>query len=249
MKVVGIIQARMGSTRLPNKVFADICGKPFIWHVVNRLKYSKTIDEIILATTINPMDDVLEEWAKENGIAFFRGSEEDVLSRFYQAAQAGNADAIVRITADDPFKDPEIIDSVVEKLKKQKLDFAYNNNPPTFPEGLDTEVFTFDALEKAQKNSTDPFEREHVTQYFYRNADKFKQTNISYKQNLSYLRWTIDEEKDLKMAKEVYNALYKSDKIFLMKDILDLLKTNPDIALINTNVKRSAMYLNVDEEQ
>ncbi len=242
MSITAIIQARTSSKRLPNKVFADLCGKPLIWHVLNRLKWSKKIENIVLATTISSSDNALEDWAKNNNVSIYRGSENDVLSRYYNAAIYSKAKTIVRITADDPFKDPEIIDKVIDIYIKNNLDFAYNNNPPTFPEGLDTEVFSFRALEKAQKESQDSFEREHVTQYFYRHPDLFKQANLLYKRDISFLRWTIDTQKDYEMASEVYKNLYKDGQIFLMNDILKLLKRKPEIGNINSNVKRSVMY-------
>lgn len=242
MNIVAIIQARLGSTRFPQKVFADLSGRPLIWHVINRLKYSKKINRIVLATTDKHTDDELAKWAEIEGINLYRGSENNVLERFYFAAKNYSADIIVRITADDPFKDPNIIDRVIEKLLQEKLDFAYNNNPPTFPEGLDTEVFTFDALEKAYFQSVDDFEKEHVTQYFYRNNDSFKQSNLSTDKNLSHLRWTIDTELDYEMTKQVYYHLYKTNEIFLMNDILKLINDKPEIAKINIDVARSAMY-------
>jgi spore coat polysaccharide biosynthesis protein SpsF len=241
--VSAIIQARVGSTRFPNKVFALLSEKPLIWHVINRLKWSKKINNIILATTTNPLDDTLFQWAIENNICVFRGDENDVLSRYYYAAKKfALNNTIVRITADDPFKDPEIIDKAIDILLKEKLDFVYNNNPPTFPEGLDTEVFSYAALEKAFNEAKDPFEKEHVTQYFYRHKELFKQKNISNKENISFLRWTIDTETDLKLAEFVYDKLFNENKIFLMNDILLLLDKYPDMKEINLKIKRSAMY-------
>jgi len=242
--IAAIIQARTGSKRLPNKVFKQLCNKPLIWHIINRLKYSKKIDKIILATTLNPDDNILEVWADENNILCFRGSENDVLGRFYSTAQYFKVDTIVRITADDPFKDPEIIDLVIKFFEENNLDFAYNNNPPTFPEGLDTEVFSFDALEKAFFNSVDSFEREHVTQYFYRNPSTFRQACIMNNTDFSYLRWTIDTQQDWDMAEIIYNRLYKIKENFNMSDILELLNKEPQIAKINSSVTRSAMYNN-----
>lgn len=240
--VVAIIQARLGSTRFPKKVFANLEGQPLIWHVINRLKHSKKIDKIVLATTDSIIDDELAAWAKNEGVDFFRGSETNVLERYYLAAKFFNAKVIVRITADDPFKDPIIIDEVITKLLYEKLDFAYNNSPPTFPEGLDTEVFTYEALEKAFLSSKDDFEKEHVTQYFYRNSIDFVQANYSYFTNLSHLRWTIDTELDYQMVKKIYNLLYKENKIFLMDDIIKLLSVHPEISEINRDVTRSPMY-------
>ena len=171
MTVNAIIQARCGSTRFPSKVFADIDGKPLLWHVVNRLKYAKMIDDIIIATTVNPKDDKIEEWCKAESVKCFRGSEEDVLNRYYSAAVAFPSDVVVRVTADDPFKEPRVIDRVIRKLIDEKLDLVTNNFPPSFPEGLDCEAFTFIVLELMEKTTQDSFEREHVTQYVYHNPD------------------------------------------------------------------------------
>lgn len=242
--IAAIVQARTGSTRLTNKVFKDLCGKPLIWHIINRLKYSHKIDKTILATTQNVNDNILEEWALENNIPCYRGSENDVLDRYYQASLHFKVDTIVRITADDPFKDSQIIDEVINLFEENNLDFAYNNSPPTFPEGLDTEVFSFDALGKALKNSIDPFEREHVTQYFYRNPSIFSQACLKNPTDLSYLRWTIDTQQDWDMAEIVYNKLYPTIENFGMSDILELINKEPYIAAINSTVKRSAMYTN-----
>lgn len=243
MKIIAIIQARCGSTRFPNKVFADICGKPLIWHVVNRLKFAKTIDQIVLATTINPLDDKLLDWAKQNSIEVFRGSENDVLNRYYNAAKAYHADIVVRITADDPFKEPDVIDKAVNCLLASGADFVCNNYPPTYPEGLDVEVLTFKALEQEELLSKDTFEREHVTQYIYHHPELFKMFNISNTEDLSYLRWTIDTEKDFAMVEKIYSSLYKNDNhIFHMEDILQLISRQPEIALMNLDVARSEMY-------
>jgi len=240
--IAAIVQARMSSTRLPGKVFADIEGYPLLWHIINRIKKSKSIEKIIIATSTNAYDDKLEKWCFENGVSCFRGNENNVLERFYFSAKKFKVETIIRITADDPFKDPEIIDNVISMLKNENLDFAYNNHPPSFPEGLDTEVFTFTALEKAYLSATDPFELEHVTQYLYRNPEIFRQKNFSYKKNISNLRWTIDREKDLEMAKTVYRFLYKEKEVFLLNDILNLLVKEPWISDINADVERSSMY-------
>lgn len=243
MKATAIIQARCGSTRFPNKVFANLNGKPLIWHVVNRLKFASRVDEIVLATTTNPLDDTLEQWAIENNVICFRGSENDVLRRYYDAASFCKADVIVRITADDPFKEPILIDKAISTLIEEKADFVCNNNPPTYPEGLDVEVFTYSAISISQEKSNDSFEREHVTQYMYRHSSEFKMFTISNDVNLSKLRWTIDTDTDFEMVKTIYSHLYVNDKtIFHMDDILNFLKVNPDVAEMNLDVKRSAMY-------
>lgn len=240
--ISAIIQARVGSTRLPNKVFAEIEGKPLLWHVVNRLRKSKYLDSIIIATTTNFKDEIIEDWARENGIQCFRGSENNVLKRYYDAAKKYDANVIVRITADDPFKDYRVMDQVIEKYLSENADFACNNNPPTFPEGLDIEVFSIEAITKAYNNAESSFEKEHVTQYFYKNPVDFKISVVSNTDDLSYLRWTIDEEKDLEMARRVYEKLFAEKQIFLMKDILELIKKHPEIPHINDTVNRSTMY-------
>ncbi|MFZ4621893.1 MAG: cytidylyltransferase domain-containing protein, partial [Bacteroidota bacterium] len=183
--ITAIIQARTGSTRLRGKVFADLAGKPLIHHVVERLTHSAVIGKIVLATTVNPHDDSLEEWGKNNSVEVFRGSEEDVLARYYHAAVSVNASVIIRVTADDPFKDPSVIDDVVNILQSEHLDFVYNNKPPSFPEGLDTEVFTMACLERAYHESHDPFEREHMTQYMYRHPELFSQRNHPHTEDIS----------------------------------------------------------------
>lgn len=243
MKVNAIIQARCGSTRFPNKVFSLIEGKPLIWHVVNRLKYANKIDDIIVATTVSAKDDKIEEWCKDNNIHCFRGSEENVLNRYYSTSEAFPSDFVVRITADDPFKEPKVIDAVITKLIEEEYDHVTNNLPPSFPEGLDCEAFKKEALDRSEKEAETAFEREHVTQYIYHHPEIFRIGNVSNGENLSYLRWTIDKEADFKMVKAVYAHRNPKNKgILLMDEILDILKANPEIAKINSEVERSAMY-------
>lgn len=243
MSVNAIIQARCGSTRFPNKVFALIDGKPLLWHVVNRLKYATKIDDIIVATTVSEKDDKIEQWCKENHVHCFRGSEENVLNRYYSASQAFPSDYVVRITADDPFKEPKVIDAVISKLIEEGYDHVTNNLPPSFPEGLDCEAFKKEALDRSEKEAETAFEREHVTQYIYHHPEIFKIGNVSNPENLSYLRWTVDKDVDFEMVKAVYAHRNPANKgILLMDEILDILKANPEIEKINSEVERSAMY-------
>lgn len=244
--ISAIIQARMGSSRLPGKTLKKICGKPLLWHIVNRVKKAKLIDNVIIATTTNDNDNLIVEWAEQNDILYFRGDENNVLKRYYDTAVNFNANVIVRITADDPFKDSEIIDRVIKLLLETNADFACNNNPPSFPEGLDTEVFTFNALQIAFKKAEKEFDREHVTQYFYRNTELFKMVNLKHDINISHLRWTIDTDNDFKFAQKVYKHLYKEGVAFNMEDILSLLNTKPELLLINNNETRSEFYKNID---
>lgn len=243
MSVNAIIQARCGSTRFPNKVFAIIDGKPLLWHVVNRLKYATKIDDIIVATTVSEKDDKIEKWCKENNVHCFRGSEENVLNRYYSASQAYPSDYVVRITADDPFKEPKVIDAVITKLIEEGYDHVTDNLPPSFPEGLDCEAFKKSALDRSEKEAETAFEREHVTQYIYHHPEIFKIGNVSNGVNLSYLRWTIDKDVDFEMVKAVYAHRNPANKgILLMDEILEILKANPEIEKINSEVERSTMY-------
>lgn len=243
MKVNAIIQARCGSSRFPEKVFAEIDGSPLIWHVVNRLSYAKTINDVIVATSTSPKDDKIEQWCMKENVYCFRGNENDVLNRYYIASKAYPSDIVVRITADDPFKEPRVIDAVVQKLLDERLDLVTNNFPPSFPEGLDCEAFTFDVLEKMEKEAKDSFEREHVTQYVYRNPEMFRIGNVTSETPLSHYRWTIDTINDFEMVKAIYDKRKKdASGILMMDEILAVLQEHPEIALINSEVKRSAMY-------
>ncbi len=244
MKVVAIIQARVNSTRLPNKVFMDLKGKVLLEHVVERLKPSKKINEIAIATTVNRADDVIEKFCAQNGIKCIRGSETNVLERYYFSAVELQADLIVRITADDPFKDYRIIDEALDFLVRGEYDFVCNNNPATFPEGLDVEVMRFEALKKSFELAESNFQKEHVTQFIHQNKDKFKIFNIQSDENHSQKRWTIDTREDYEFVSRIYEALYIDNDIFLTQEILNFLKKKPDLELINMDVKRSEMYKN-----
>ncbi len=240
--ITAIIQARVTSSRLPNKIFAEIVGKPLLWHVVNRLTFCKYVQQIVVATSTNPLDDSVELWAVQNHLDCFRGDEHDVLARYYGAAERFKADIIARITADDPLKDPIALDYLALKLLNEKLDFVYNNNPPSYPEGMDIEVFTFEALKTAYENAKTQFDREHVTQYFYRNPILFRQQNTPYIQNLSSLRWTIDTAEDLAMVRQIYDALWAQNSYISFQAALEYVLARPEVWQINSKVKRSFMY-------
>ena len=241
MKVNAIIQARCGASRFPNKVFADIDGKPLIWHVVERLKRAKTIDDIVVATTDKDIDNAISTWCKKEQVKCYRGSEDDVLNRYYEASKMYPSEIVVRITADDPFKEPSVVDAVVTKLINENLDLSTNNYPPSFPEGLDCEAFWFCVLDKMEHEARDSFDREHVTQFAYRNPKLFKIGNISCEQQLSKYRWTIDEEKDLNMVREIYSNRQNAGMLY-MDEILEILDKHPEIMDINSDVMRSTMY-------
>ena len=241
--IAAIIQARIGSTRLPGKVLSDIEGKPLIWHIIERLKKAKKINKIILATTERKEDKKLISIAKGSAIDFYAGNEKDVLDRFYQAAKENRVNVIVRITSDDPFKDPKIIDKFLGYFLKNKPDYLSNTIKPTYPEGLDIEIFTLKTAEKAWREAKKISEREHVTPYIWKNPQKFKIKNLTYKKDFSNLRWRIDYPEDLEFAREIYKRIYSKKKIFLMGDILKLLGKEPALEKINQGIKRNAGYL------
>jgi len=242
MKTAAIIQARMTSARLPGKVLMDIEGKPMLWHVVNRLKFSKKLNDIILAVPDTKENDILEKFAEDDKIKYFRGSEDDVLSRYYQTAKKFKSDLIVRITSDCPLIDPKIVDLIIEKHLNSTADYTSNksNNiwKRTFPRGLDTEVFNFRVLEKTYREAKEIYQREHVSPYIYEHPELFYLNNVENNKDLSYMRWCVDETKDLELVREIYNRLYKNNKIFLLKDIVNLLEKFPQLLEINKNVKQ-----------
>jgi spore coat polysaccharide biosynthesis protein SpsF (cytidylyltransferase family) len=240
-RVVAIVQARYGSSRLPGKTVADICGKTLLEHVFERARACQRVDEVVLATTTEPADRQLIALAASLGIATYAGSTNDVLDRYYQAARRFCASTIVRITADDPFKDPEVVDRVIAAFQAEPLDYASNTIRPTFPEGLDVEVFSFEALETAWKGATKRSDREHVTPFLWRQPERFRLLNVTLDRDLSYLRWTIDYEPDLRFARTVYREL-QPNSLFGMCTILELLDHEPALAQMNAGIERNAGY-------
>jgi spore coat polysaccharide biosynthesis protein SpsF len=244
MKIVGIIQARMGSSRLPGKVLADIVGKPMIRRIVERVSASRLIDDIIVATTVAEEDDVLEEYIQFNlNCRVFRGSVNDVLERYFLCARKYQADIIVRLTADDPLKDPLIIDKAIKfLLDNPTLDYCSNTIEPSYPEGLDVEVIRFSALECAYENAQLLSEREHVTPYIWKQPHKFSTQNFTFDKDLSDWRWTIDKPKDLEFMRCVYTK-FNTSPLVLFTDVISWLEQNPDIQKINTGTARNEGYL------
>lgn len=240
--VFAIIQARMNSSRLPGKVILDIHGVPELVHVVRRVQKAKHIDKILLATTNDKIDDVIEHCCSKYNILCYRGSEDDVLDRYFRAASnfdATDEDYIIRITADCPFIDAEVVDMVVDAALKSKRDYVSNTIKPTFPDGLDVEVFTYKALTIAWQNATLKSEREHVTPYLHKHPEIFSVLNIENTTDYSSLRWTLDEKEDFEVTLSVYNELYCERKYFSMADILKLSKEKPEIFEKNKRFKRN----------
>lgn len=241
-KVVAIIQARVGSTRLPRKVQKSIAGRPMLWHVIERVKRAKLVDEVVLATTSKEEDKPLLDLVKESGIKGYAGSDEDVLDRYFQAATQFGADVIVRITADCPLIDPEIIDKVVKHFLDGDFDYVTNTLKPTYPDGLDVEVFSYEALRKAWGEARMASEREHVTPYIRKHPELFRFRNVEHEKDFSSMRWCVDTEKDLEFVREIYKRLYGKGKIFGMREVLNLLEKHPELMEINKGIARNEGY-------
>ena len=223
-----IIQARMGSTRLPGKTMEKITkDKRVIDFVVEQLKFSKIIEKIIVAIPDSIEDDVTYNHLLSKKIQTYRGSLKNVLDRYYQCAKNISSSVIVRVTADCPLIDPEIVDKVITKFIKNKFDYVSNTHPRTFPYGTETEVFSFNALEKAWNETRNDFDREHVTPYFYKNPNKFSIGNVIQEKNQSNYRWTIDYNEDLELVKYIANNIIK--KPILTSDIINLIIKNPNL--------------------
>jgi len=241
MKQSAIIQARMGSSRLPGKILKLLDDETVLFHVVNQLKHCKKLENIIVATTNLPEDDVVETCVKKLNVSCFRGHPTDVLDRFFQCAKLHSIKIIIRITADNPLIDPNIVDNAIEKFNNGNFDYLSTQRSKTFPNGTETEIFSFQSLEKAWLNAKKPSEREHVTPYFYNHPEIFQITNLEHSENLSNLRWTIDRENDLKLIKIIISKI--NHRPILLKDILLLYSKEPKLFELNKPFIQNEGYL------
>lgn len=241
MKVIAIIQARMSSSRLPGKVLMPLVGKPVLEHVVKRIQACTTISKVVVATSIDQTDDAIHAWCDKNNISCFRGSLNDVLDRYYQAAKIDLPDAVVRITADCPAIDPSVVDEVVSGFIAGGYD--YYGLSGEFPDGLDCTVFVFAALEKAWREATLTSEREHVGPYIEKNPQLFKTGGLKKYTGLSHHRWTLDEPRDYEFLQAIFSRLYSEGYPFLASEILMLLDKEPELMAINSNIIRNEGYL------
>lgn len=248
-RIVAIVQARMGSSRLPGKVLKDIAGQPMLAWVVERACRAESVDEVVVATTTDPADDAIEAFCRERGYSVFRGSVFDVLDRFYQAAREYRADIIVRLTADCPMIDPAVIDRTVEALLDSDADFAANRLPPpwkrTYPIGLDTEVVTFSALERAWRDAKEPYEREHVLPYLYDEPGRFNIQVIDAHEDYGHYRWTVDTPEDLLAVRKIFE-LFGKRKDFSWLEVLELVDLHPELGQLNMDVRHKS-YDDIDE--
>jgi len=231
--VIGcIIQARMGSSRLPGKVLKELeDGKSILFYLLKQIKHCKFIDKIVIATTDLDEDDKISNFAESEGLEVFRGNEENVLERYYKCAKKFKLTTIVRITGDCPLIDPQIVDMVIKKYKENTYDYVTNCLKRTFPYGTEVEIFSFNSLENAHKNAELPSEKEHVTPYIRNHENKFKIFNIENKENVSNYRWVVDEKNDFELVKKIVSKIKTSP--ILMSDILMLLKSEPNLKKIN----------------
>lgn len=242
--VLAIVQARMGSTRLPGKILADIGGRPMLSRVVERARRAALLDGVLVATTTSADDDAVEWLCRECGYAVTRGHPTDVLDRYYQAARAEGADVVVRLTADCPVIDPTVIDQVVGAFlaADPPVDFAANRLPDdrTFPIGLDTEVCSFAALAQAWSEAKEPYQREHVMPYLYEAPGRFRTLLICSPRDLSHLRWTVDTAEDLELLRRIYAHFGRRDD-FSWSEVLELVEREPSLAMINAHVPQRTL--------
>ncbi len=238
LKVVAVIQARTGSTRLPGKVLMDISGKPMLARVVERVRRAKRLSETIVATTSKALDDHIVQLCLENAWAYFRGSENDVLDRYLHAAMTFQANVVVRITSDCPLADPTIVDELVHIFLdgQQAFDYVSNNHPPTYPRGMDVEVIRFSALKRAWEEDRNLTWREHVTPYIRLHPEMFKLHNVKSDRDFSTMRWTVDTPEDLEFVRTIYSHFGHDE--FSWLEILLALESHPEWLAINSHVKQ-----------
>ncbi|MGH9512487.1 MAG: aminotransferase class III-fold pyridoxal phosphate-dependent enzyme [Terriglobales bacterium] len=239
--ILAIVQARMNSTRLPGKSMAEISGRPMLWHVATRIRSAPSVDKVVVATTLNASDDPIFAFCRKERISCFRGSELDVLDRYYNAAKEHGADIVVRVTADCPLIDPSVVEKVINRFLEGNFDYVSNALRYTYPDGLDTEVFSFKALERARCETKKPADREHVTPYL--RSGRFRVTNVESELFFApqTYRWTVDNANDLKFVREIY-SLMNGNQIFGYEEVIELLKSRPELLAIQTETISNEGY-------
>jgi spore coat polysaccharide biosynthesis protein SpsF (cytidylyltransferase family) len=237
--IIAILQARVTSSRLPGKVLAPILGQPMLFRQIERVRRSREIEGLVVATSTDPTDDPLAAQCASHNIEVCRGSLDDVLDRFLAAAQPHNPDAVVRLTGDCPLTDWTVIDRCVALFKRGSYDYVSNVDPPTFPDGLDVEVVSYKALTTAARLAQLPSEREHVTSWIRNRGAEYPSATLTQVTDLSALRWTVDEPADFEFVRQVYEALYPSDPQFGTAEILALIERRPELARINSHIARN----------
>ena len=254
MEVVIVVQARMGSSRLPGKVLKKIEGKTLLEIEMERIFSIKNDAIVVVATTKNPNDKEIVELCKQNGYAYYRGDEYDVLNRHYQAAKLFHANTVVKIPSDCPLIDPNIIDKVLDFYIKnyRSYDYVSNLHPPTYPDGNDVEVMSFDALQVANKFAVKTYEREHTTPLLWNSKQNFRVGNVEWETGLdlsSSLRLTVDYQEDLDFIEQIYKELYPINPIFGIDEILELLIKKPELTKINEKYNGTFWYNKLIKEE
>lgn len=239
VRTLAVLQARMSSSRLPGKVLAELQGAPMLLRQIDRIRRARLLDRLIVATSADAGDDQLATVVAGAGTEVFRGSLDDVLGRFMGAAASVDCQHVVRLTGDCPLADPDVIDAVVAHHFVTDADITTNSVVATFPDGLDVEVMRADALRRAATEASAAFEREHVTQFLYRRPTEFRIVHYKQPRNLSHLRWTVDEPRDLELVRAIYAALFPVNPAFGMHDVLRLLASRPDLAELNVGPERN----------
>ena len=241
MRIGAIIQARVGSTRLPGKVLMDLGGQSVLSRVVRRVGRVRSLQQAVVATSIAPPDDAIASACARMQVPCFRGSEDDVLDRYYQAARSWPSDAVVRITSDCPLIDPEVVDQAIEMFLEKGADYASNSLQRTYPRGLDTEVFTFAALEMNWRAAREPHQREHVTPFFYEHPELFRVSSIAAPKDYSQYRLTLDTVDDLRLMREVYASFGNRDTMS-WREVVELLERRPELSALNSHVVQKALH-------
>jgi len=243
MKTLIIIQARMTSTRLPGKVLKQVLGKSLLEFQLERLKAVLNADDLVVATTTNATDQPIVDLCQTIQVPVYRGSETDVLARYYEAAATNQADIVVRVTSDCPLIDPDIVAEVIGfyQTRQDQYDYVSNTLDRTYPRGLDVEVFSLNALEQAYREATQADEREHVTPYIYRHPEQFKIDQIKQAEDHANERWTVDTPEDFELIKRILEALYSTKPNFRQADVLALLDTHPDWRTLNADIPQKAV--------
>ncbi len=239
VSTLAILQARTSSSRLPGKVLMPILGEPMLFRHIERLHRSREIDQFIVATSTDASDDALVQACAQRGVVCYRGSLDDVLQRFMQAAEPYAPEIVVRLTGDCPLADPAVIDEVIRFFRAGNYDYASNCMPPTFPDGLDVEVMRFSCVQEAEREAMLPSHREHVTPFLRAHPERFRIGNHASTVDRSGLRWTVDEPEDFEFVRRVYEKLYPVKPDFTTLDILDLLKREPELQTMNSAFERN----------
>ncbi|NDF25244.1 MAG: acylneuraminate cytidylyltransferase [Thaumarchaeota archaeon] len=243
--IAGIIQARLGSSRLPGKIMLQACGKSMLELMIERVQRSKKLDKIIIATSTNAQDDEIVEFCAKAKIDYYRGSEHDLLSRYKEAADKFDVDLIVRLTSDTPIIDAKTIDDTVEAYVKNNYDFVSNcyPMPRTYPDGTNVEVFSHQLLNEVDREAKKPSEREHVTFFMWMHPERYKIFRVDYKKDISKYRLNLDYNEDYTVLKTIFENLYPKNQNFSIEDALKWLDEHPDIYKINSNIKQGQGFV------